>query len=137
MSPKKTALLILVTTLAGTGLVVLHAVTSTKRYLCEEVCGYVRYSDFLGVIFLSMLLIASVALVRLLTSHAAFRTWKRSMLVFVPLSALFALPAFTGGGGGWGISAGPDSEVTMWMIGIVYGVMSGGIIVWFAIRERR
>jgi len=137
MSTKKKAGIVFLVALASGGLVILHAAVSDRKYLCTEVCNYIDYKALLGALFLIALFIASIAFVRLLTSDHAFRAWKLFMLFFVPIGAIFALPAFMGGGGGWAISSGPDSEITVWLLGIVYALVSIGIIVWYAVRERR
>jgi hypothetical protein len=137
MRSKSIALSVVVASFVSSVLVILHARASERRYLCEEVCGYLRYDAFLGLIFLTVLFVASVSIIRILTSDVAFRAWKRFMTFFVPIATLFALPAFMGGGGAWAIGSGPDSEITMWIVGIVYTLVSIGIIVRHAVRERQ
>ena len=137
MKSKTKATVVLVTQLVLSMLVMSHAHLSERRYLCEDACGYIRYDSFLGLVFLMLLFTASVSFVRLMTSDTAFRAWKRFMIFFVPAGTVFALPAFMGGGGAWAIGSGPDSEVTMWLLGIVYTLGSIGIIAWYAVRERQ
>lgn len=110
-------------------IVFFHAGHTNREYLCTESCSYIEYNAFLGLVFLSLLFIASISLIRLLMSDQAFGTWKKFMKVFTPLGlALALLIGLDSGGGSWG-PGGVDGEIVIWFLGIVYIAGSLGIIV--------
>jgi len=80
--------------------------------------------NFLGGVIVATLFTSSVLFFRIVSTDTAFASWKKFMKYFAPIILVIALfGGFGDSGGSWAVG-GNDSEIMMWLLGIVYVVGS-------------
>ncbi|MCK5027791.1 MAG: hypothetical protein KAS07_05220 [Candidatus Pacebacteria bacterium] len=88
-------------------------------HLCPKEIG-----RFLAMIFPILLFTSSIFFVHLISTDTGFASWKKFMKYFAPITLVIALfGGFSDGGGSWAVG-GYDSEIMMWLLGVVYVVGS-------------